>query len=1160
MKRAVAAILTFAIMFAAGPGTGVYAESKTAAVPTELAKNTVAYAVFDDETITSGMRVAVGDVDEKNIVIQNGKKGLVLDPGLAEKNRYLYVDVDDDIMYALDDGTAFDVEIEYFDAEQGTLTMKYPYYYSWNSNMKSVADPDSAGRVVSKETDILDFADTQVWRTYSWYLPDAAMKNTLNGYDFSIGIYGAKTQYSKGKAIIRSIKINKRELCDRITVDVSSESMGNIFFTGEDMVLTCSFDNSKYPFYVKRDGKYALNAKYSLIDSKGKIVSEQTDTFDIKPFEKVERTVMFKPEKYDCYKLKVEAVNEEYKTFGTKEVECSYVRSTKGKIKNPRAGISISNEITQYSDRAAELIENAGFSYARLHLARSGWSANSVYNGNEVAELRMSQGIDTIVQSMVSHGLKMTAYESFPMGDGLTSYNRGTEWMPTTQEDMEEFLNSQYTYIDKMGDSIVMFELLNEVGNKAYTQSWNADLAANLIKYVLPKIKEKYPDLLISSPQDNISHQSASLFEFARLFIAEGGADDVDIYSIHPYKNASVKDRGFDQIKKIRDELDTRNKEAELWATEYGRSTYSDGIVSDYEQACQDVLTTLMFYEEDIVPQWFLFRLDNCRDNEPRYDREAHFGCVRSFSTYYTGTRAAAKPKYLAFSNLNIELADAEYAGKIDPEEGVTLGYKFRKTESGEDLVVLLTDRIQTQTSLDLGTNEVTVLDFYGNETKMKSTDGVFTFSFSNAPIYVKGNFTKCDVTENSAVYVSQSDIESVNETGEFKIYNKTGKNLKAEFEVMANSEVAIEESADIDGEEYTVKYSLGSTPAVKNEPIHVTISGDDGIYYDGDVKLNRKIDVGMYSVMNISEDNNWELEVTLENHLSTGEVSGKLQFISPESWMKLIEPVDVSVKSGETKTVKIPVPKDAEKEKGKLTTLAFITDEESGNGIYKLQKYDFAYFNKTQSPVTIDGDLSEWSDSWIMVNEPDQFISEWGLYNQYGGVEDINAKIQCMWDEDNLYFASVVYDDVFYTDGASPSTMWMVDDWQLGIAYDPKEELTAGQYEELSFALLNGTPEIYRHITAMTLAEPTQVKNCEMHIARDETAKTTTYEVKIPWSSLIDDFGDKKMETGEEIKFAALLNENDGNGRKGYYTVGTGIHDTKTTTNFLRFTLVDIY
>ena len=64
-------------------------------------------------------------------------------------------------------------------------------------------------------------------------------------------------------------------------------------------------------------------------------------------------------------------------------------------------------------------------------------------------------------------------------------------------------------------------------------------------------------------------------------------------------------------------------------------------------------------------------------------------------------------------------------------------------------------------------------------------------------------------------------------------------------------------------------------------------------------------------------------------------------------------------------------------------------------------------------------------------------------------------------------------------------------------------------------------------------------------------------YEVKLPWASLLPD--DYKLPSGgTEFKFALILNENDGLGRKGYYKIGDGIGDGKNSSKFLTILLAE--
>ena len=64
----------------------------------------------------------------------------------------------------------------------------------------------------------------------------------------------------------------------------------------------------------------------------------------------------------------------------------------------------------------------------------------------------------------------------------------------------------------------------------------------------------------------------------------------------------------------------------------------------------------------------------------------------------------------------------------------------------------------------------------------------------------------------------------------------------------------------------------------------------------------------------------------------------------------------------------------------------------------------------KTQTAVTIDGSLTEWTlDSPIVIDQPEQVIRDEVMWN---GLTDASLSTYIMWDEDNLYLAADVMED----------------------------------------------------------------------------------------------------------------------------------------------------
>jgi hypothetical protein len=87
----------------------------------------------------------------------------------------------------------------------------------------------------------------------------------------------------------------------------------------------------------------------------------------------------------------------------------------------------------------------------------------------------------------------------------------------------------------------------------------------------------------------------------------------------------------------------------------------------------------------------------------------------------------------------------------------------------------------------------------------------------------------------------------------------------------------------------------------------------------------------------------------------------------------------------------------------------------------------DLPYAKRPDGPVTLDGDLTEWAFAFPIVmnelTEPDGGRSD----VNFGAADDndLSGTIYMMWDENNLYFAATVKDDV---PGATPAASWAAD------------------------------------------------------------------------------------------------------------------------------------
>lgn len=165
---------------------------------------------------------------------------------------------------------------------------------------------------------------------------------------------------------------------------------------------------------------------------------------------------------------------------------------------------------------------------------------------------------------------------------------------------------------------------------------------------------------------------------------------------------------------------------------------------------------------------------------------------------------------------------------------------------------------------------------------------------------------------------------------------------------------------------------------------------------------------------------------------------------------------------------------------------------------------------------------------------------------------EDLSGRVNIMWDNENLYLASVVQDDIFGETEERPGMVWANDSLQIALKCDMTTEMYA--FNELTISKLKGETIIYRNKSEGT-ATLGLVTNFKGKTVRDEMKKTTTYEVAIPWTELTT--SDFKINPEFSIAFSMLINDNDGKGRRGWIELTPGIGYEKDPSLFTNIKLI---
>ncbi|WP_309119266.1 right-handed parallel beta-helix repeat-containing protein [Paenibacillus sp.] len=312
-------------------------------------------------------------------------------------------------------------------------------------------------------------------------------------------------------------------------------------------------------------------------------------------------------------------------------------------------------------------------------------------------------------------------------------------------------------------------------------------------------------------------------------------------------------------------------------------------------------------------------------------------------------------------------------------------------------------------------------------------------------------------------------------------------------------------------------------------------------------VDLDRLVNVNA-ATPKLVEPNDWErwaLEVEIEN-ISGGAVEGEVVVTDPF----VSAPAPFAAAAGETVRATVEVPKEAlsPTHAVPLRIEARLAD---GSTVPAQAVANFLAAAKTPAPPVLDGSLEEWSGAMTFrLEQESQYKKVSGGSTPWGGVDDLSATGAVLWDDDHLYLAATVRDDV-HRQGQTDGAAWMGDGIQFMIDPARRDGPGSAGYSELLFALAD-TGEIVKWRWASVSGRPVgALANSEAAIVRE--GDTTTYELRIPWSELLP-AGEAAPDS--LIGFSFLVNDDDGAGRHGWLEYMSGIGSGKNPALFGDLTL----
>ena len=162
-------------------------------------------------------------------------------------------------------------------------------------------------------------------------------------------------------------------------------------------------------------------------------------------------------------------------------------------------------------------------------------------------------------------------------------------------------------------------------------------------------------------------------------------------------------------------------------------------------------------------------------------------------------------------------------------------------------------------------------------------------------------------------------------------------------------------------------------------------------------------------------------------------------------------------------------------------------------------------------------------------------------------------------WDEENMYLLAIVEDDVFSND-YEPYSMWQGDGIQIAICSADERLKSSATFSEIGIGKLKGRNVMWRYQTQTMYNNATSNLKSNVELETGESSVENlngkyVYRARIPWTEFFG--GDIKMDENTQLGFSVLLNDNDGNGRRGWVEYCSGIGMNKNPAQYGLMTLV---
>jgi endoglucanase len=257
-----------------------------------------------------------------------------------------------------------------------------------------------------------------------------------------------------------------------------------------------------------------------------------------------------------------------------------------------------------------------------------------------------------------------------------------------------------------------------------------------------------------------------------------------------------------------------------------------------------------------------------------------------------------------------------------------------------------------------------------------------------------------------------------------------------------------------------------------------------------------------------VAADKKWQIEVTLRNIDRTNIVySGSVSLISPEGYTTVDSMDYDDLAFGDEAVMIFDInPQYTYTAAQEVIQFNYTAYDSVNNITYIGEDPAMVKFGLvttaayTPGPIAIDGDMGK--DAWKNIGGIIDFgrgvIDGDGTPASTLDPDDLSAKGKIAWDEDYLYLAVIVKDDVHFQTKTNTNDIWQGDGIQISLGD------IAGE-REMGFALNSENGLVYRHCWTNSTGSGAGTGaigegDVKSAIIRNEENKSTKYELAIKW------------------------------------------------------------